>query len=158
MGCDIHGYIETRRYSLKSETKWRLRNKFTLCPYWELGDCIETKFDCIKSFSDRNYLAFYMLAGVRDNGSFKVEPFSEPRGIPLNVNSYISSEVSEWGYDAHSHSYITLMELREYRSNYQKVINESISLNLKELEDEMSVYLNGELKEDNIRFVFWFDN
>lgn len=41
-------------------------------------------------------------------------PISEPKGIPSDASSDYKMEAEEWGCDGHSHSYLTVAELKAY--------------------------------------------
>lgn len=72
-------------------------------------------------YSDRNYVLFAALAGVRnglgvagvDTGD-PLTPVDEPRGLPTDVSDEVAKEETEWGCDGHSHSYLYLQELLDY--------------------------------------------
>lgn len=89
MGCDIHGIIERKNES----GGW----------YWlNSGD----------PDIGRNYTIFSVLANVRNYDNY---PFiSEPKGMPKDLTSEMRCLVNEWGEDGHSHSWITLEEMKNY--------------------------------------------
>ena len=60
------------------------------------------------SYEGRNYRLFSVLAGVRNEGK-RIEPISEPRGLPSDVSPELAELAS--GLDWHSHSYYGLAEL-----------------------------------------------
>lgn len=92
MGCDIHGLVER-----KNEHKGF---------YWiNSGD----------PDIGRNYTIYAVLANVRNYFSKKPAPFiSEPKGLPKDVTHEMEYLSKEWDVDGHSHSWITLKEMKEY--------------------------------------------
>lgn len=62
MGCDIHGYIEYKRWP-ENES-----------PYWDFGGC----------FGSRDYSMFGLMAGVRQGGCIV-----EPRGLPKDITRQV---------------------------------------------------------------------
>lgn len=127
MGCDIHIHTERIQvdYSTKTE-KWINCDHYKLNPYYdesnpeEMEADGEQKWELLEIYSGRDYTLFSILAGVRDyNGIY--EPISEPRGIPEDASDIVKKDKEDWGSDGHSHSYLTLKELKEYRdANTQK--------------------------------------
>lgn len=87
MGCDIHAVIET---------------KGKYCSWINRGD----------PEIDRNYLIFSVLGNVRNHDDI---PFiSSERGVPENCSDAYESMVDRWDSDAHSKSWVTLKELKDY--------------------------------------------
>jgi hypothetical protein len=58
-------------------------------------------------YSERNYLLFGFLAGVR----FKEVQYFEARGLPSDVSPEIKKIFEKWGPDAHTPSYLPFEEL-----------------------------------------------
>lgn len=56
-----------------------------------------------------------MLAGVR-NGS-GIIPICDPKGVPEDASEEYLDQVDKWGIDGHSHSYLTVEELLNYKWN-----------------------------------------
>jgi hypothetical protein len=113
MGCDIHLNLEYK-ITVNNETKWRDGNLYELDPY-------EEKY--IKSFfknEKRNYKLFSILADVRNYGNM-IKPIAEAKGLPDNMSPTVKALDSDWGCDAHTHSYLTLKELLEVEPNYKKI-------------------------------------
>jgi hypothetical protein len=98
MGCDIHIWTEIQA----KDGSW---------------DLLESK----EAYDGRNYGLFSILANVRngygaagcDTGDGFV-PISMPKGIPEDASDFYKSEVSKWGIDGHSHSFLTLKEFLDY--------------------------------------------
>lgn len=87
MGCDIHAYTE-----VKTRYGWDLAGKPS---------------------SDRNYNFFGMIAGVRydDNKIY------DAKGFPEDSSTDVESLKERWDGDGHSHSYLTLKELKNIDQN-----------------------------------------
>ncbi|MCI0665666.1 MAG: hypothetical protein L0220_31805 [Acidobacteria bacterium] len=124
MGCDIHIFVEK-----KVDGKWVSADKWTPYPYADEEG--ETRKEWVDSddliYSDRNYDLFGILANVRngwgaagsDTGDgFK--PIAMPKGLPSDVSTKVKAESDAWGDDSHSHSWITLEELKAYDWEGQK--------------------------------------
>jgi len=91
MGCDIHEVVERKgKYG------------------WENSGCPDL---------NRDYELFAVLAGVRN--SYNLKPISEPKGIPDDVSSIVRSWVEHWDSDGHSHSWLTLKELKSFDLNQE---------------------------------------
>lgn len=88
MGCDIHGYIEVKKYD------WY--------PGWDV--CLD-----IGSIVGRNYDMFALLFGVRNRASYI--PLAERRGLPADISEEAKKDYDEWESDAHSPSWITWGEI-----------------------------------------------
>lgn len=112
MGCDIHLCVEKRVdgewVAVKREHEWYKEK--TVDWLWH----------------GRNYSLFAILADVRngygvagvDTGEGYI-PISQPRGLPFGTSDEVRGEAQDWGYDGHSHSWLTLRELQEY--DWQRV-------------------------------------
>jgi hypothetical protein len=71
-------------------------------------------------YEGRNYRLFGFLADVRNGSGFggidtgdAVKPIAMPRGVPDDASPEYKEIVDEWDSDGHSHSWLTLKELRE---------------------------------------------
>lgn len=60
----------------------------------------------------RNYRVFAVLADVRNGLGFN--PIDYPRGLPDDVTEEVKEESDSYGEDGHSHSYLTLREIKEF--------------------------------------------
>lgn len=112
MGCDIHMYVEYKR-SINSKDTWVSGDYFKMNPYYKTDE-YEREFECIELYGDRNYTLFSTIAGVRDYTD-KVVPVSEPKGIPEDATAYVKQENERWDGDGHTHSWLTLKEIKEYQ-------------------------------------------
>ena len=113
MGCDIHLYTETLR-SINGKLQWVNADHWELDRYFEDSTDWRDRLSVISLWDIRNYYMFSILAGVR-NYSDNV-PISEPRGFPDDVSPMVKFKKESWGSDGHSHSYFTLKELADYKS------------------------------------------
>ncbi len=113
MGCDIHLYVEYKK-TVKDVKKWLNGDYFKFNPYHKVYDN-EHPYNRIELYGDRNYGLFSTLAGVRDYTE-GMTPVSEPKGLPHDVTEYVQSESTQWGSDGHTHSWLTLKELKDYQA------------------------------------------
>lgn len=113
MGCDIHTHVEVKKH-IRSKEMWACADFFKLNEYYDSNDegCGK-KYETVEVCGDRDYSRFAVLANVRNYGG--TEPIAEPRGIPEDCCKEIKKEYEYWGCDAHSASYFTLEELREWQ-------------------------------------------
>jgi len=132
MGCDIHGYVQAK--------KW-------MGPYWY--DALN-----ISSVVGRNYEMFRMLFGVRggDDNSLAVD-----RGLPEDAGEFIENEAN--CIDWHSHSWLGYSELKEV---YDELSWEWKALvDIMKILDSM-VDCTPKNKESvgghTCRVIVWFDN
>ncbi len=87
MGCDIHGWVEIKNYGF-----WNSILKIDL-------------------LINRNYDMFGSLFGVRNYANFR--PVAKSRGIPDDISWETKADIERWGYDGHSHSFITYKEIKD---------------------------------------------
>jgi hypothetical protein len=97
MGCDIHIHAERKTSS---------------GGYERIPD--------LEPFGDRRYGTFGFLAGVRNYSG--IQPIAEPRGIPEDISSDVATDYNDWGFDAHSASWLSVDELVPY--NYDQTIED----------------------------------
>lgn len=119
MGCDIHMYCEELT-TLHGNKTWVNRDNWRLSEYYDLYPDREPQYIVEELHGSRNYRMFSALCGVRaqyDN----FPKISEPRGIPEDSCKVIKEECDQWGYDGHSHSYVTLREVRDYVSKNESI-------------------------------------
>lgn len=118
MGCDIHLYVEK-----KVGGKWVKKGGF-VSDYYKEGDPYwgAKRFKTTdQPYSGRNYTVFAALADVRNGRGFAgcdtgdaIEPVSMPKGLPADASNAVRHLSDEYGCDGHSHSYLTLAELKAY--------------------------------------------
>lgn len=124
MGCDIHMYVEYKKDlpikgSDKRKEEWISGDYFKQNPFKLVWDD-ENKMDRLELHGDRNYTLFTTLAGVRDYTNETI-PVSEPKGVPDDACDYVKKENERWDTDGHSHSWLTLKELKDYQSVNRKI-------------------------------------
>lgn len=133
MGCDIHSFGEVRSAS----------GAYTpIVP---------------GPFKWRTYGMFALIFGVRNN-SYGFVPIAANRGLPVDVSVECKAMSDAYGYDSHSHSWISVKELQEF--DYESLILVSHEyISCKELlgtnfftDLQMLVDANAE------RVVVFFDN
>lgn len=110
MGCGIHLFTERKR-TINNVEKWVCIDHFKLNPYYGEGE--ESQFEFVNIYGDRNYKLFATLADVRNYDNNPV--ISAPRHLPDDCSDIIKKESDSWGSDGHSHSYLTLKELKDFR-------------------------------------------
>lgn len=136
MGCDISLKVE-----VKVKGKWLLFNQPRV---------------------DRNYELFEKMAGVRGDVSNAI---SEPKGLPDDISEGTKLVYEYEKDDAHSESYLTLLEIGLLEKWYEEQAYEGTSRWF----NSQFGYLFGngyndtdELNDppiiEDVRFVFWFDN
>ncbi len=124
MGCDIHCFVEKFK-----DGEWEQITGF-LCDMYDPTSEIfsrESYRNAISPIESRNYSLFGLLANVRNgygcagcDTSDSIEPISFPKGLPDNLSNSVKKESESWGYDGHSHSWLTLKEILEYDTNKVK--------------------------------------
>jgi hypothetical protein len=162
MGCDIHVYLE-KYTSVNEEYKWINVDHWQLNPSFGVYEN-ESEYELVAFYWGRNYDLFSILAEVRGT----LEPIDEPRGLPEDVSPRTKEEFEKWGRDAHTPSYFTLKELKDYlfeKSDDEDIVNSltrfvnSMDKRFKEefwiAEDDEKRYT---VKEQAFRVVFWFDS
>lgn len=125
MGCDIHALVECKT----KDGRW---------------------ISCGAVDIWRNYDLFALLGDVRNSGD--VKPLSRRRGVPPDASGGYRDLVEMWGADGHSHSWLTLAELKKCKRG-KSIIQLPAIIGRMEYED-MRVSKPG----TEIRLVFFFDN
>ncbi len=124
MGCDIHMYVEYKKSlpikdSKEREEKWVCGDYFKPNPFKDIFD-EEKSLERMELYGHRNYGLFATLAGVRDYTN-SIIPVSEPKGMPDDCCPYIKSANEDWDSDGHTHSWLTLKELKDYQATQPKL-------------------------------------
>lgn len=196
MGCDIHMYCE-KLVKINKVEKWVNADNWKLNSWYDKNDPSEPEYNIQELHGDRDYSMFTALCGVRDYTN-KSPKISEPRGIPDDCSEVIKKASIEWDSDGHSHSYVTLKEVREFVENpkpikYSGLISKKQASELDHIGQTPNSWCQGsnrddlvfrewecsdcmplnslyavmkdradgylfDIKEDNFRIVFWFDN
>lgn len=104
--------------TLKNEKKWINYDHFRMNPYHNpnINDQCDEPFEVVELCGNRSYLAFTQLCGVRSHYD-NPQCISPPKGIPDDISEYVRAAIESYGIDGHSHSYVTLKEIREFREN-----------------------------------------
>lgn len=144
MGTDIHGFVE-----IKKDGVWsRFEEEAFIGRYSGRNKHIP--------FADRDYVAFGLLAGVRDRvGNFV--PVDIPRGLPKLEDTSLSKQVRRDinnNTDFHSKSYLSAKEIRDHIQN--GVFSGWLYGKAAFMQDLETLISLG--NPDDVRFVFWFDN
>ncbi len=169
MGCDVHIHIERKihnnkhiditNYAFSVEHAVRMERVH----YFHAND---------QAISRRDYHLFAQLAGVRNYGN--LAPITEPKGLPDDVSTFIKETYEYDGDDAHSCSWLTAKEIKDYIAKIKLGMFEDIVLSQKtpciEAISNLLNYITNRFKEEtyqkelteedyeNLRIVFWFDN
>jgi hypothetical protein len=115
MGCDIHLYTEALQ-TVNGKAKWVNVDNWRFNPWYTNGSDGESKMAVQSVYGNRNYDLFTLLAGVRDySGESKC--IDEPRGIPSDVSPQTKAEINKWDSDGHSHSWLTLAEIKAFHES-----------------------------------------
>lgn len=174
MGCDIHSWIEFKKYETEFGTTAELIEAKIVDRegdwQWEISD--------EPGYGDRSYSLFTMLAGVRQREFEPMLP-EEPdviedregnpprgagqnhRGIPQDASDFYKARVWEMGEDGHSHSWATLQELKEYfarharDARYKEAAEDFIDGCMMRMAD---LATNEGVMDTDVRLVFFFDN
>ena len=124
MGCDIHECVERKR-------------KYT---YWQ---------NCGSLDIERWYQLFSKLAAVRMPKDSEIRPIAYPKGLPEDCNLIFQTYANQWIPDGHSHSWLTLKELKiDNHPFLQEIIQQ-----MEKIKIVWSI-----TSDEDIRLVFFFDN
>lgn len=182
MGCDIHTRVEVRKRKpvtprteipfmgtsiiLPAGTKasaWEMVGEVFKNRYYRPEDPTRIDEDGYKwnseyieqPYQDRSYFLFGILAQVRWK---PVPSFGNPKGLPEDISEEGREFMNSYNGDGHSHSYLTLQELINFKWEDVKdsdgvsgEIPEDLANNLKSL-------LTPEITPVDIRLLFFFDN
>lgn len=174
MGCDIHSYAEVR----DENGRWYPAPERIPLDDWARKyygrDFGRSPFDW------RSYGLYGFLANVRNYSA--VTPISEPRGMPKDASGLVDDEYEQWGYDAHSASWLTLAELLavDYDASFEdRRVTRQVGPNhwdggvtadpgegeVKTLREFLGDLYFRDLRilkslgdPERVRVVFWFDN
>jgi len=160
MGCDIHCYVEKQ----DENGKWELEIGWRSDHYEEghrYFGTEEFKTEASAPIDARNYDLFGFLAGVRSNTtpalywlgeSDDADSYDEAqRGVPKDADASTRRLMEDEDY--HSHSWLTLGELRQAWTAAQ-LAGETEWFDLTDCVQQ----LEARAGDDAIRIVFAFDN
>lgn len=173
MGCDIHAYLEIRRFDFDDKErekgiwinadKWT-KNEFAVLYKEENEPIWHIDYDD-RIWGKRWYFLFAVLAGVRN--AWDLTPISEKKGLPEDASDEIKQASERWKADGHSHSWLSLKEINEWdgwdieikddfggETTYRKFLAEFHDKTVK----RMMTKVNHNVTEEDVRIVFWFDN
>ncbi len=95
-------------------------------------------------YDGRNYDLFAILADVRNGRGFAgvktgdgFNIISDPKGVPSDISSVIAADYEEWMGDAHSASWFTLRELKEF--NWDQTTKHSGVISVEQYADYIKI-------------------
>lgn len=146
MGCDIHAFRERRL----ADGTWHCLEEGEFETY---GGEEHYSLDSLNV--GRDYTLFGLLAEVRR----EVPLAWADRGLPDDVSQPVKDDSDRWDCDGHTHSWLSLPELKEKQAElmlagfeHVGIVRESLAHFIRHLE-----FPEGTAPED-CRVVFWFDN
>ena len=180
MGCDIHLWVEVKTAegwhpvhapeSLK--TPLDIKHGLSKC-YWchrgpvEYGGkyscpcCLGTEVRLSNWYNDRSYVIFSALAGVRNFGTYSLEPMVYKRGLPEDLSPELARVLEDTD---HNQNWATLAEIVAYDWNQEFIIDwngKTTIRKLSEWSENWLVIVDEMLKlgdPENVRIVFYFDS
>ncbi|MGH1461203.1 MAG: hypothetical protein ACRBB6_04125 [Neptuniibacter sp.] len=145
MGCDIHEFREKKvNGEWVSADEWETEEEEDERPWVSVVNGLHIS---------RNYALFGFLANVRADidGSF-----GDPRGLPEDVSTEVKECSDQWDCDGHSHSFVTITELKQAVTEMLIKPIEHQQYFINDLREIISSL--NEIGGEDQRFVFWFDN
>jgi hypothetical protein len=153
MGCDIHILTEKQlpNGTWESLDNSEVQDEGTDDEYFDVTHRIST---------DRNYALFgLMSAGVRCEFDFS---FVSKDKFPDDASQLAKDYNEQWDCDGHSHSWLTLNEIKHKLVEIgladsevpQHAIDELIEIK----NDLEGIRLENDLSDDQVRILFLFDN
>lgn len=119
MGCDIHMFCEQYK-TINGKKRWINKDYWIKNPYFGTDD-YEKEYSCVELHGGLDYSMFTALCGVRDYIE-KSPMISPPKGLPDDCCDEIKLASAYWGSDGHSHSYVTLREVKGFLDKNEPVI------------------------------------
>lgn len=175
MGCDIHMWAEVH-----DGEGWRVIDPADVGAH----DSSYTDEDDPVEYSGgwrtgRDYPLFAALANIRNAGA--ISPIAHPRGLPDDVTDRVRASVDGWGSDGHSHTWLSLGEIKAYDWSRVAALVDAEWAEITRQGDEMRAELGtpawakwtppawttgwlGDMVDAltplaaPVRLVFWFDN
>lgn len=149
MGCDIHAY-----YERKINDKWESMHPNDWQSVTDSEDGMKD-LPWELTLLNRDYWLFSMLARVQ--GEFEYSFF--PKGMPDDVCTAIKTVYDSWAEDGHSHSFLTIKELKHKATELLlEPLTPHIENNINGLQKLIKQFPDVSLGDENYRIVFWFDN
>lgn len=167
MGCDIHIYSEHN----PSGKQWVFH---TADARWdeEIDEGVDYRYYPEFPADNRDYWFFGFLARVRRESAYSFDP----KGVPDDASPEYDKLVEQYGDDGHSHSYLSLKDMKDKLLNIaplraelllknadvdisEEILNHNIA-RLQEVIDLLQEEAkdHGLLDDDLSRIVFFFDN
>ena len=103
----------------------------------------------------RNYNLFALMAGMRNENN--LTPVSQPKGLPDDVSVLTRIENNEWGDDALSESWLSLMEV-EIVARRIEILDGKPCRDIEGVKYHLRRYLQNHESVVETRLVFWFSN
>lgn len=129
MGCDIHMYLEK-----KVNGKW-----ISADPVIKDSDGLFDVDSRHRVYTQRNYLLFSVLAGVREPKPGVWQKY-KVKGFPDDADPMVKKIYEQWGSDAHTPSHLTLKDLLDVNWYETGVI---ISFDVTERQKEIYEYFKN---------------
>lgn len=181
MGCDIHIYrekfsneadygrlskFEKRELTLEMiddkifEHRWISADDWHIETYGRKDDVDYEEYWYTQriEYGDRNYEFFNCLAGGVRGDSTSSSVISEPKGVDLNSSKAYLKEVDYADGDGHSHSFLTLSELRKGLAKIKVLQNYTIEQYKSMLHDLEELNKTNDGNPDHVRICFFFDS
>ena len=113
MVCDIHIFKEKLQ-----NNKWVTADHWILDTQYE-NECFWELNNDHASLGSRHYGAFGIMAGVRSDGGYELQP----KGFPEDAADETKLEYLKWDCYAHTPSYLTISELRDLQKVVETHVN-----------------------------------
>lgn len=173
MGCDIHCVCEVRENGIWKKVDEPVFKNYYYYGLWNLDNKLNYAEYIDKPIVEREYSLFSILAGVRNYN--RITPIDYPRGLPYDISKESQKyfDIFEDAEDfpvLHSHSFLTLEEIKEYDWDIpimawvdEQTLNE-VEVKAKDLWFYVTNLpkLEGLIPKDgsaaDVRIVFAFDN
>lgn len=149
MGCDIHTYKEKR-----IDGQWVSGESWEVSEDQYSEDSVRYDRTGDTPYRSRNYAQFGLMAGVRWDTPHALEP----KGIPDDASPEVKREIEQWDCDGHTHSYLTLRELKELAAKVLVVGGDDNLAYAVEGVRALIESVDEGANPDDIRVVFFFDN
>lgn len=131
MGCDIHLYREK-----KVNGNWIAADEFVD----EYNDgVLDVPWE--KRFTDRDYDLFgFLCSGVRRQFEYSLHE----KGLPGDISQEVKAVSDRWGSDGHSHSHLTIAELKQAWVKIQSLKTPITGMMQKDQLDKLKESINSD--------------